>query len=155
MAVVELSAYPERGARRSLDRQWLEKLHREGYSGPQPEPPPALSLAIQQFNAREYWLSHETLEALWLAEQYPLRLFYHALIKTAVGLLHLERHNRRGATSKLSDAVSGLTPFLPRFISIDTEGLHRDLDERLSYIRVSGIVDWKAIDLLPPLKISR
>ena len=155
MAVVELQTHPERGARRTLDRQWLEKLHHEGYSGPQPEPPEALDLAIQQFNGSEYWLSHETLEALWLAEQYPLRLFYHALIKAAAGLLHLERHNRRGGTSKLSDAVSGLVPFLPRFMRIDTRGLHRDLDRLLSHLRVSGIVDWKAIDLLPSVKISR
>ena len=154
MAAMDLPTYPERGTRRGLDQRWLEKLHQEGYSGPQPDPPTALGLGIQQFNAGEYWLSHETLEALWLAERYPLRLFYHGLIKTAAGLLHLERHNRKGATAKLSDAFSGLAPFLPRFMAIDTQALHQDLDERLSYMRSSGPVAWKTIDLLPPVKIS-
>ena len=152
MGAVELPAYPRRGARRGLDKQWLEKLHREGYSGPEPEAPAALSLAIQQFNQGGYRLSHETLEAIWLAEQYPLRLFYHALIKTAVGLLHLERHNRRGATAKLGDVIGGLAPFLPRFMNIDTQGLYRDVTDRLSYVQSRGLVDWKAIDCLPPVK---
>ena len=75
---------------------------------PIPDPPPEFELALAEFNNGQFWECHETLERLWLPEQYPLRLFYHGLIKAAVGLLHLERRNRRGAISKLTDAVCTL-----------------------------------------------
>ena len=96
VAAVNLPAYSSKGNRRTLDRWWLESLHREGRSrflASVPEPPAELALAIAEFNRGQYWQCHETLERLWLPEQYPLRLFYHGLIKVAVGLLHLERHN--------------------------------------------------------------
>ena len=100
MAQVELPTHPTKGGRRKLDRLWLERLHSGGYFGPVPDTPDEFERAVLEFNRGEYWRSHETLEGLWLGEAYPLRLFYQGLIKTAAGLLHLERHNRRGAVAK-------------------------------------------------------
>lgn len=154
MAAAELPTRPSKGSRRKLDMQWLEKLHLEGYFGPVPDPPAELERGVLEFNRGEYWRSHETLEGIWLGEAYPLRLFYQGLIKTAAGLLHLERHNRRGAAAKLEEAGYNLVPFLPRFMGLDTEGLHGDVMERLTLLRPSENVDWKAIDRLPPVKIS-
>jgi hypothetical protein len=139
-----------------LDDRWLALLHRDGlapYLKKVPEPPADLRLAIEEFNRGEYWRCHETLEQVWLAERYPLRLFYHVLIKAAVGLLHLERHNRQGALAKLQDAEYALVPFLPRFMGVDTERLGRDVIERLAYLQTSGRVDWKVIERLTPVQI--
>ena len=157
MAAVSLPVYPSKGNRRTLDRWWLESLHREGRSqflASVPEPPAELALAIAEFNRGQYWQCHETLERLWLPEQYPLRLFYHGLIKVAVGLLHLERYNRRGATAKLRDGEYTLTPFLPRFMGVETQRLRRDVVQRLTCLRVDGPVDWKAIDRLAAVLIQ-
>ena len=181
MAAVDLPTYPSKGNRRSLDSSWLALLHRDGLSSylmKVPEPPADLSLAIKEFNQGEYWRCHETLERLWLAESYPLRLYYHGLIKSAVGMLHLERHNRRGAMTKLRDAEYSLGPFLPRFMGVDTERLRRDVIERLTYlqaisprawyqpdtipdhpgdrpdIRGKKSVDWEAVTQLPPVQIA-
>ena len=156
MTAQELATYPSKGNRQQLDRRWLSLLHREGLpSFPEgmPQPPVDLALAVEEFNQGQYWQCHETLERIWLPEHYPQRLFYHGLIKAAVGLLHLERHNRHGALVKLRDAEYTLVPFLPRFMGIDTDRLRRDVMERLAFLPESGPVHWEAIDRLPRVRL--
>ena len=156
MSAPNLPRYPTKGRRRALDRDWLSLLHKEGasaYLDASPEPPAALGGALREFNRGEYWRCHETLEQLWLDEGYPLRLYYHALLKAAVGMLHLTRHNRRGALSKLRDAESGMIPFLPNFMGVDTEELQLQVVERLSYLEAGDRVDWSALDGLPSARI--
>jgi hypothetical protein len=152
----DLPPYPAKGNRLSLDKSWLAILLQRGI-GPfmpeEPAPPPELGRAIAQFNQGRYWECHETLERLWLPERYPLRLFYHGLIKAAVGLLHLEGRNRRGAALKLRDAAYTLAPFLPGFMGIDVASLHRDVEERLSLLGPGMSMDWETIDGLPRVQI--
>ena len=58
--------------------------------------------ALEQFNSAEYFLCHETLEKLWLAERTSLREIYQGVLQIAVGCFHLTiRANRVGAVSKL------------------------------------------------------
>ena len=156
MSSSNLPRYPTKGLRRALDRDWLALLHRDGptrFLISLPEPPAAFNRARHEFNQGEYWRCHETLEGLWLEEAYPLRIYYHAIIKAAVGMLHLTRHNGQGALSKLRDAEFGLTPFLPSFMGVDTEELRRQVVERLSYLEAVVRVDWPALDELPPAQI--
>ena len=155
MAEQELPEFPTKGNRLRLDELWLTKLYNEGI-GPlstcQPEPPPEFQVAIAQFNSGQYWMCHETLEGLWLAEGYPLRLFYHGIIKSAVGLLHLEQRNIRGAKLKVQDAEYTLAPFSPQFMGIQVGRLRRDLNERLALLQDSQAVDWDLVSgLAPPL----
>jgi hypothetical protein len=155
-AAGDLPPYPAKGSRLSLDRSWLALLLQRGI-GPfmpaAPQPPPELGRAVAQFNQGRYWECHETLERLWLPERYSLRLFYHGLIKAAVGLLHLEGRNRRGAALKLRDAAYTLAPFLPGFMGIDVGSLHWDLTERLSLLGRGGSTEWEAVDGLPRVQI--
>ena len=158
MGTIDLPPYPARGNRRKLDQQWLAKLQREGAEAlllSALTPPPALERAVDQFNQQQFWECHETLELLWLPEGYPLRLFYHGLIKAAVGLYHLQGHNRRGAASKLRDAVSTLAPFTPQFMGLQVSQLRLDISERLAYFRDGRSLDWEGIDKLPPVLIHR
>ena len=83
-----------------------------------------------------------------------MRLYYHSLLKAAVGMLHLTRRNRRGALSKLRDAEYALTPFLPVFMGVDTQELRRQVVERLSYLEAGVRVDWPALDRLPAARIQ-
>ena len=157
MTTQNLATSPSKGNRQQLDRRWLSLLHREGlppFAGGVPQPPVELGLAIAELNQGQYWQCHETLERIWLPEHYPLRLFYHGLIKVAVGLLHLERHNRHGALVKLRDAEYTLAPFRPRFMGVDTERLRRDILERLAILPEGGTVDWEAVDRLPAVTID-
>ena len=156
MATLDLPRYPPKGGRRTLDTRWLALLHRDGLPPflAEPKPPAELGLAIRQFNRGEFWSCHETLERVWLPEIYPVRLYYQGLIKAAVGLLHLERHNRRGAMAKLRDAEYELAPFVPRFMAVDTHRLHHDVTRRLACLQAHDRVDWEAIDRLPPVLIA-
>ena len=156
MAAQDLPSYPSKGGRRRLDQQWLCRLHRNGLSempGRDRPAPAELVVAVVQFNQGSFWECHETLEQVWLPERYPLRLFYQGLIKSAVGLLHLGRRNRRGAAIKLDEAAYTLTPFQPHFMGIDIDRLRRDTLERLTYLQADGPVDWEAVVRLPPVRL--
>ncbi|HIO01703.1 MAG TPA: DUF309 domain-containing protein [Alphaproteobacteria bacterium] len=153
---MDLPLYPPKGQRRLLDQLWLAKLE-QGY---QPTPfgsieirPPELSIAVTQFNQKQYWQCHETLEEIWLPEEYPLRLFYHGLIKAAVGLLHLERKNRRGAISKLNDAERTLAPFMPEIMGYDISRLQADIKQLLALLDNDLVSKQESIYNLPDVKI--
>ena len=150
-----LPTHPPKGQRKALDRQWLTKLHREGHALPPgiQKRPAALNLAVTQFNRGDYWQCHETLEEIWMSEEYPLRLFYHGLIKAAVGLLHLERHNNLGARLKLRDAEFTLSPFIPNMLGIDIARLLDDIKQRLELLNSDLGPIQDTIDLLPPVQI--
>lgn len=82
-------------------------------------PDPNLLLAIEQFNTREYFECHETLEALWNADPGPTRILYKGVLQVGVGCLHLLRGNYRGALIKLQTGADYLEPFRPRCQSIE------------------------------------
>ena len=152
----KLEALPERpsgGNRRRLEELWLAQLERDGLSAYLAEPPaaapPQLYQAIDQFNDGAFWDCHETLEEVWLDTPYPLRFFYHAIIKAAVGLHHMGHHNRHGARVKLSDGVRLLRLFPPEYMGVGTGRLLNDTSWWLARVNVEGNVDWKEADALP------
>ena len=91
------------------------------------EPPgPALVLGIEQFNRREYFECHETLEAAWNAEPAPVRTLYKGILQVGVGCYHLLRHNYRGAVLKLRTGADYLEPFAPRCMGVEVGRLIAD-----------------------------
>ena len=135
--------------RRALDAQWIDALHLHGiqkFTDPQPpEPPPELRQAIEQFNVGEFWECHETLEDVWRESPYPFRLFFHAVIKTAVGFHHLTEHNRHGARVKLRDGVELLELFQPEWMGVRTDLLLTDAKEWLSFVEAPAVA-WAELD---------
>ena len=128
-------------SRLQVDAEWLARLRRDGLAvhlPASPEAPSGFAEAVQQINEGCYWQSHETLEAVWLPASYPLRLFYYALIKLAVGLLHLERGNTAGARRQLQAAVDFLAPFSPRFHGLRTDLLLEDARARLEAVNAGS-----------------
>jgi uncharacterized protein len=90
--------------------------------------PPLLELlhAVKQFNAREYFECHETLEHIWIAEPGPVRTLYKGILQVGVGCLHLLRGNYRGAIIKLQSGADYLEPFAPRCMGIEVGRLIAD-----------------------------
>jgi hypothetical protein len=86
-------------------------------------PPPALQRAIEQFNARDFFECHETLEALWNADRGPQRVLYKGILQVGVGCYHLLRGNVRGALIKLQTGADYLTPFEPACMGVDVSAL--------------------------------
>ena len=153
MSIEDLPLWPSRGNRRKLEESWLLQLELRGLSAFLPEEPskapPAVYKAAEQFDRGDFWDCHETLEEVWLQAPYPLRLFYHSMIKVAVGLYHVGRHNHHGARVKLSDGVRILRLFPPEFMGVATGRLLGDASTWLALVDGEGRVDWSELDALP------
>lgn len=136
------------GVRRYEDSLWLERLREEGPGSIPPGTPPPVELvkAIGEFNSGLFFQAHETLEDLWRVTPYPLRLFYHGIIKLAAGFHHVEQGNQKGALSLLEGAVRCLRPFGPRYMGVELTLLLDDTRDRLS--RLDG-VHWQSPNGLP------
>ena len=132
---------------------WLERLESSGFRGSDLEvsetPPSPLVRAVRQFNEGRYWDCHETLEDLWRETPYPLRFFYHAVIKASVGFHHMSRRNRNGARVKLSDAARLLSLFQPEMLGARTDALRDVVIERLHFLEGDRRVDWPLLEALP------
>lgn len=82
-------------------------------------PPERVQLGIAQFNQREFFECHETLEAEWNAEPGPIRTLYKGILQVGVGCYHLLRGNYRGAVLKLRTGCDYLGPFAPRCMGVE------------------------------------
>ena len=155
----DIPEWPSRGDRRRIEERWLQGLERWGLQdflpAPPTEAPSGLDQAIDQFNAGGFWERHETQEAVWLRTPYPLRLFYHAIIKAAAGFYHASRHNRHGTQVKLSDSVRGLAVFPSEYLGVDTGRLRDELAAWLRNIYGPEPVDWTAVEAQPKPRIHR
>lgn len=89
----------------------------------QEAPPPALLEGIAQFNRRDFFLCHETLEGLWRQEAGPIRELYRGVLQVAVGCYHLERSNARGALYSFEHGIVRLRAFAPICFGIEVSRL--------------------------------
>src|SRR5690349_10292156 len=101
-------------------------------------PPEELVRAVEQFNAGQYWETHETLEELWRHEEDPVRSLYQGILLVAVGLHHLLRGNYHGATAKLGAGLERLVPYAPVCQGVDVAGLMADARRCLVTVREAG-----------------
>jgi predicted metal-dependent hydrolase len=94
--------------------------------------PAKLMTGVTQFNAEEFYESHETWEWLWRGTDYPLRLFFLSLTKLGAGFTHAQRGNPTGMRRLLSDGLRYLEPFLPSMMGLDTSRLDSEIRQWLN-----------------------
>ncbi|MFZ4827799.1 MAG: DUF309 domain-containing protein [Phototrophicaceae bacterium] len=63
--------------------------------------PPLAQQAIQQFNQREFYQQHDSLEALWVETPSPVRDLYRAILQVGIAYYQIERGNHKGALKML------------------------------------------------------
>ena len=78
---------------------------------------------IEQFNRREFFECHETLEEMWLAESDEVRYLYQGILQVGVGYLHLLRGNHHGAVTKLHSGCALLEYFVPTCMGVNVSAL--------------------------------
>jgi predicted metal-dependent hydrolase len=134
-------------------------------------PAEALLRGIEQFNRREYFECHETLEALWLAERAEARAalgsatygartaplppdggaycdqLYKGILQVGVGCYHLLRGNYRGAVLKLRAGADYLAPFAPRCMGVEVAALIADAHRLLDAVLALGPERLGEVDL--------
>jgi|SRR5579859_4295021 len=115
------------------------------------EAPPEFLRGIEQFNHREYFECHETLEGIWIKERRPLRILYKGILQVGVGCYHLLRGNYRGATIKLASGAGYLEPFAPRCLGVDVARLIADAHTLHATLTQLGPDRFREVDvaLLP------
>ena len=86
-------------------------------------PPPLLVKGVHEFNTREFFECHETLEELWRAEEGLIRYLYQGILHVGVGYYHLLRRNHHGAITKLGTGIQLLEFYAPRCQGVDVASL--------------------------------
>ena len=76
---------------------------------------------VEQFNQREFYACHDTLEALWIEAMEPDKKFYQGILQVAVALYHLGNQNWRGAVILMGEGMNRLRDYQPAYGGIDLE----------------------------------
>lgn len=121
------------------------------------EPPPAeLLRGIEQFNQREYFECHETLEALWNSERETIRVLAKGILQVGVGCYHLLRGNYRGALLKLASGADYLEAFAPRCRRVEVARLISDARRLRAEVVALGPDRLAEVDraLLPVIQLA-
>ncbi len=119
-------------------------------------PPERLLVGIAQFNRREYFECHETLEAEWNAEPGPIRTLYKGILQVGVGCYHLLRGNYRGAILKLRSGCDYLGPFAPGCMGVEVGELIAQAERLRAAVIALGPERTAEVDraLLPQIAVA-
>ncbi len=71
-------------------------------------PPGQLLQGIREFNSRDWYECHETVEELWIGAEGEIRDFYQGIIQIAIALHHWQNGNYGGAVSLLKGGAGYL-----------------------------------------------
>jgi predicted metal-dependent hydrolase len=98
-------------------------------------PSAELLLAVEQFNQREYFECHETLEEVWHGTRGPARDFFQGLIQISVGFYHLRNGNLRGGESQLNKGLARLSGYGERYFGLELADLRHEVHTWLKRLR--------------------
>jgi hypothetical protein len=105
-----------------------------------------LYTAIDQYNRRWYFESHETLEDLWMVTPWPERQFFQAIIQLAAALVHFVRGEFPGILKLLDASAEKLREFLPEQFGVDTATLLADIERVRSELETLGEERFREFD---------
>ena len=94
---------------------------------------------ISEFNTKEYYACHDTLEALWMDSVDPDKKFYQGVLQIAVACYHLHNRNWRGAVTLLGEGIGRLPYYQPVYAGIDVAKLIKDSSNLLQILQSIGI----------------
>lgn len=101
-------------------------------------PPGQMLLAIRQFNSRQWFECHETLEELWIGEKGEVRDFFQGILQIAVALHHWRNGNYGGAISLLKGGVTLLSHVSDACLWVDVVQLVSDANRMRDVLQELG-----------------
>lgn len=117
-------------------------------------PPGQFLLAIRQFNSRDWYDCHETIEDLWLGETGEMKDFLQGTLQISVALLHWRNGNHGGAVSLLASGVNYLKRVPDVCLWVDVPSLIADSDRVRVALEELGKDHMEMLEstLLPQIK---
>ncbi len=117
----------------------------------------ALATGLAQFNRREFYECHETLEDAWREASGFERELYQGVLQVGVGFYHLLRRNPRGALALLRRGVEHLAPLPTSFMSVEVARLIAETEPWIA--QLEGLPPGRTLhvdpDQLPQVHSSR
>lgn len=107
--------------------------------------PEAFWEGIDQFNQREFYECHDTLEAIWMNAVSAEKNFFQGILQIAVGLHHLRNENWRGAVILMGEGVNRLHQYPADYGEIDVDALMTQTSALLKHLQVAGAEQVGAI----------
>ena len=87
---------------------------------------------IEEFNRRQFYECHETLEKVWHEHDPPDRELIQGIIQVAVGYYHLLNDNATGALKLLRRGISRVEKFAPVHFDLDLTPFIANVSEDIS-----------------------
>jgi len=117
--------------------------------------PPMISRGIAQFNRREFYACHDTIERVWVSEPGDVRLLYQGILQIGVALHHLQNGNWPGMAKMMARGTGKLLPFCPACQGIDLKRLLDDIDRCAAAMRDLGPDRLLRFDSFPAIHVTR
>jgi hypothetical protein len=104
--------------------------------------PAAFWQGIEQFNQREFYACHDTLEAIWMEASEPERTLYQGILQIAVAFYHLSHQNGRGAMILLGEGMNRLRGYGPDYGGVEIGALLARCQGILHQIQMTEPEAW-------------
>jgi len=111
--------------------------------------PPGLVKGIEEFNCREFFECHETLEELWRTYDGPERECLQGIIQIAVGYYHHLRGNQVGALKLLTRGLGRVQKFQPTCLGVDTTALAIAIEQDLKRLENAPVDESYNLNIAP------
>jgi uncharacterized protein len=98
-------------------------------------PPQEFWQGVAEFNQKEFYACHDTLEALWMEASELDKRFYQGVLQIAVGCYHLENSNWRGAVILLGEGIKRISDYQPVYEEIDVTQLLTESSQLLQELQ--------------------
>jgi len=106
---------------------------------------------IVLFNRRDFFEAHEVWEGLWLDRPGDHKRFVQALIQAAVGLLHFNNGNLRGAAKLYRSARKYMEAYgVPHYLGLDVAAFWRQMEICFAPVLAAEDPD-RSVELNPEL----
>jgi len=119
--------------------------------------PAGIVQGIEEFNRREFYACHDSIELVWVDEPGDVRLMYQGLLQISVAFYHVQQENWRGMVKMLARGKGKLLPFLPACQRVDVEGLLTEVERCESALHALGPERMAKFDpgLFPSITVSK
>ncbi len=120
-------------------------------------PPELVLRGLHEFNTREFYECHETLEAAWKAERGPVRELYRVILQVGLAYYQIERGNFYGAQKMFLRTLQWFGPLPERCQGIDVAQLRADATAARTHLESLGASRIAEFDrtLLKPIRYQQ